>query len=151
MNQPATETEFNQPMPEAVRNNRVDAIAAHVAKIRKDQGFTQTEMARKLKTTQSVYSRYERGDLRIHADTLLQLAKIFGVTPNELCGITPSGAKKINTSEDNIPKRFLRRLRGVQNLTRTDQDYLLRTIDMFMNGAEIKNNEKRSKKTSKAK
>lgn len=134
MNSFASEQHFASPkMPEAVRNKRVDTIAAHVARIRKDQGFTQIEMARKLKTTQSVYSRYERGDLRIHADTLIQLASIFGVTPNELCGITPSGGtKKVKTSEETIPKRFLRRLRGVQNLTRTDQDYLLRTIDAFM-------------------
>ena len=150
MNRPNNHLTFaNSSMPEAVRNKRVDAIAAHVAIIRKDQGFTQAEMANKLKTTQSVYSRYERGDLRIHADTLLQLAKIFGVTPNELCGINPSGsAKKISTSEENIPKRFLRRLRGVQHLTRTDQDYLLRTIDAFMSvGAD----KKAKKTTTKAK
>ena len=139
-----------EPMPEAVRNKRVDLIAAHVAKIRKDQGFTQAEMAKKLKTTQSVYSRYERGDLRIHADTLIQLANIFAVTPNELCGITEGGnPKKVNTSEENIPKRFLRRLRGVQHLTRTDQDYLLRTIDAFMSVGKEKQARKKSKAAAK--
>ena len=148
MNPFASELDFaTKPMPEAVRNKRVDTIAAHVARIRKDQGFTQTEMARKLKTTQSVYSRYERGDLRIHADTLIQLAKIFGVTPNELCGVTQSGAsKKIKPSETDIPKRFLRRLRGVNDLTRTDQDYLLRTIDAFISVGQDKKAKKSAAK-----
>jgi transcriptional regulator with XRE-family HTH domain len=131
-------------MPAPAKKRRMDAIASQVARIRKEQGFTQIEMAKKLKTSQSVYSKYERGELRLHADTLQQIAKILGVTPNELFGITDGGAaKKAATSDENIPKRFLRRLRGVQNLTRTDQDYLLRTIDMFVQGAE--KNGKRSK------
>jgi transcriptional regulator with XRE-family HTH domain len=132
-------------MTEPARKKHVETIAACLSKIRKDQGFTQAEVAHKLKTTQSVYSRYERGEIRLPADTLIQLAKILGATPNELCGVNSGGStKKVNTSEENIPKRFLRRLRGVQNLTRTDQDYLLRTIDAFM-GIGL---EKQAKKTT---
>lgn len=135
-------------MTEPAKKKRIETIATCLSKIRKDQGFTQIEVANKLKTNQSVYSRYERGEIRLPADTLLQLAKILGVTPNELCGITEGGsAKKVNTSEENIPKRFLRRLRGVQNLTRTDQEYLLRTMDAFMSVGL----EKKTKKTSAAK
>lgn len=137
-------------MPEPTRKKHVETIAVCLSTIRKDQGFTQTEVANKLKTNQSVYSRYERGEIRLPADTLIQLAKILGVTPNELCGITEGGSKKkVNASEENIPKRFLRRLRGVQNLTRTDQDYLLRTIDAFMSVGKEKQAKKKA--TAKAK
>ena len=103
MNQPATETEFNQPMFEAVRNSRVDAIAAHVAKIRKDQGFTQTVdgLGHCQEQLNPFSSRKERGDLRIHADTLLQLAKKLKVTPQSIvCGI----ATKREPRRSTLPK-----------------------------------------------
>lgn len=119
------------------------AIAGRLTKLRKEQGITQVEMAEKLKTTQSVYSRYESGEFRLHGELLLAMAKILAVTPNDILGVTNSGNAKAPPSEHNIPKRVLRRLRGVQDLTRTDQDYLLRTIDAFIAGG-------RKKRASKA-
>ncbi len=114
------------------------AIGQRLAKIRKEQGVTQVEMAKKLKTTQSVYSRYESGEFRLHGELLILLAKTLGVTPNDILGVTSGGNKKASASEFAIPKRILRRLRGVQDLTKTDQDYLLRTIDAFINGGRKK-------------
>jgi transcriptional regulator with XRE-family HTH domain len=114
------------------------AIADRLTKIRKEQGVTQVEMAKKLKTNQSVYSRYESGEYRIHGELILKMAKILGVTPNDILGVTKSGGPKKPESEFAIPKRILRRLRGVQELTKTDQDYLLRTIDAFINGGRKK-------------
>jgi len=116
------------------------AIAERLGKIRKEQGVTQVEMAKKLKTNQSVYSRYESGEFRLHGELLLKMAKILGVTPNDILGVTAGGTKKAPESEFAIPKRILRRLRGVQDLTKTDQDYLLRTVDAFINGGRKKKN-----------
>ena len=118
------------------------AIAQRLAKIRKEQGVTQAEMAKKLKTNQSVYSRYESGEFRLHGELILQMAKILGVTPNDILGVTAGGNKKPVESEFAIPKRILRRLRGVQDLTKTDQDYLLRTVDAFINGGRKKQSAK---------
>ena len=120
------------------------AIANRLTKIRKEQGITQVEMAKKLKTTQSVYSRYESGEFRLHGELLLAMAKILGVTPNDILGITTNGNAKASPPEFNIPRRVLRRLRGVADLTRTDQDYLLRTIDAFINAGRKKASQKAS-------
>lgn len=108
------------------------AIANRLTKIRKQQGITQVEMAKKLKTTQSVYSRYESGEYRLHGELLVQMAKILAVTPNDILGVTKNGNAKASPSEFSVPKRALRRLRGFENLTRTDQDVVLRTIDVLM-------------------
>ena len=118
------------------------AIANRLTRIRKEQGITQVEMAKKLKTTQSVYSRYESGEFRLHGELLLAMAKILAVTPNDILGVTKSGNTKAPLSEYNIPKRVLRRLRGIEDLTRTDQDYLLRTIDAFMTAGRKKRTKK---------
>lgn len=111
-------------------------IAERLAKVRREKGITQVEMAKKLKTSQSMYSRYESGELRIHADTIVSIAKVLGVTPNEVLGVTDGGSAAAEPIEHQIPKRFIRRMKGVENLTRTDQDYLLRTIDAFLRSSD---------------
>ncbi len=114
------------------------AIAERLAKVRREKSVTQVQMAQKLKTSQSMYSRYESGELRIHADTVVSIAHILGVTPNEVLGVTDGGNTTAEPLEHSIPKRFLRKLKNVDQLTRTDQDYLLRTIDAFIKGGHKK-------------
>ena len=106
------------------------AIGQRLAKIRQDAGITQVEMAKRLKTTQSIISRYERGDLRIHAELLLEFSKILGVTPNDILGVG-----KKDTTNGKIPRRFLSRLRNVHLLTKREQDTLAQTLDLFFKGA----------------
>jgi len=110
------------------------AIAQRVAKLRQDCGITQVEMAKTLKTTQSIVSRYERGELRIHAELLLKLARIFRVTPNDILGVS----KKDTTTNGKIPRRFLSRLRDVRLLSKRDQDTLAQTMDAIIKTAERK-------------
>ena len=91
-------------------------------------------MSKKLNTTQSIVSRYERGELRIHAELLLKLAKIFGVTPNELLGID----KKAAGNTGKIPRRFLSRLKDVHLLSKRDQDNLAQTMEALIQTAKRK-------------
>ncbi len=110
------------------------AIAQRLAKIRQDSGITQVEMARKLQTTQSIVSRYERGELRIHAELLLKLSMILGVTPNEILGIS----KKERSTNGKIPRRFLSRLKDVHLLSKRDQDNLAQTMEALIQTAQRK-------------
>lgn len=120
------------------RQKILEEIAERLTALRKEKGITQVEMAKKLKTTQSIYSRYERADVRLYVDTMLRIAQILGVTPNELFGVTKSGGDAADPIEHSIPKRFLRKLRGVENLTRTQQDSLLLLIDATVNHGKKK-------------
>ena len=58
-------------MAETPRTPKVAVIAERLSAVRKQAGITQIDMAKKLKVTQSMYSRYERGDARIYADLLV--------------------------------------------------------------------------------
>jgi len=111
------------------------AIAERMAKIRRDCGITQAELAKKLKTTQSVISRYESGEMRIHAELLLTLSKMFGATPNDLLGV---GSKKEPGTNGKIPRRFLSRLTDVNLLSKRDQDNLAQTMDALIQTAKRK-------------
>ena len=107
------------------------AIADRLAQLRRDCGITQVELARKLKTKQSLISRYESGELRIHAELLLKLSKILGVTPNDILGVNPKETK----TNGKIPRRFLSRLKDVHTLSKRDQDTLAQTMDALITTA----------------
>ena len=131
-------------MAETPRTPKVPVIAERLTAVRKQAGITQIDMAKRLKVTQSMYSRYERGDARIYADLLCKMASILNVTPNELCGVTKSGNDASEPIEHQIPNRFIRRLRGVENLTRTEQDSLLHVIDRWLESGSKKGTRKKS-------
>jgi transcriptional regulator with XRE-family HTH domain len=131
---------------DAAKLKRIQDIAERLGKVRREKGITQVEMAKKLKTTQSMYSRYESGEIRIYADTFLKLSQILGVTPNELYGVTKSGNDATDPIEHSIPKRILRKLKGAENLTRAQQDSLIIVIE----GIVSVGNDKRSRKNSTA-
>lgn len=103
------------------------AIGARLARLRKERGYTQVELAEKLGVIQSVISSYERGRLRIHPTVIVKLTKVLQVTADELLGISAKPRR-----EAALPRRFSRRLKAVGELPKRDQDALLRTIDAFL-------------------
>ncbi len=62
--------------------------------LREDMDMNQTQVAQILHTSQTVYSRYERGFQTIPVDHLLTLADFYGVSTDYILGRTNN--KKIN-------------------------------------------------------
>lgn len=56
--------------------------------MREDRDMNQTEIAELLNTSQTVYSRYERGYRTIPVEHLLILADFYGVSVDYLLGRT---------------------------------------------------------------
>lgn len=54
--------------------------------LREDRDLTQTEVAKLLFTSQTVYSRYERGVLTIPVEHLLILADFYSVSTDYILG-----------------------------------------------------------------
>lgn len=105
----------------------MESIAQRVARIRKEKGVTQEEMARTLGVSQSIISEYERGELRLHGELLIQLARILNVSADEMLGLQPTAD---NGTLKN--RRILRRIHEIDRLPKRDQEALLRTIDAFL-------------------
>ena len=103
------------------------ALGKRLARLRKERGYTQIELAEKTGIIQPVLSDYERGMLRPHPDTLIRLATALQVSADELLGLKPPA--KNGTP---LNRRFLRRLQAVDKLPKRDQEALLRTIDAFL-------------------
>jgi len=106
-------------------------LAAGIVSIRKDQGITQIELAKTLGVTQSMVSRIERGELRLNGEVIIKLAKLFKVSTDELLGV-----KQITNDQPEISRRWLRRLKRINQLPKRDQDGLIQTVDRYLKAAE---------------
>lgn len=104
-----------------------ETIAQRLARIRRERGMTQVELAQRLGVAQPVVSDYERGELRLHGQLIVKLSQILGVSSEELLGL-----KKAPTNGVLKNRRLLRRLEAIERLPRRDQQALLRTIDRFL-------------------
>ncbi len=102
-----------------------------LARIRRERGFTQKELAEKTGLIQTLVSDYERGKLRLNADMILRFALALEVSTDDL--LRPS-----NTPAKRKPSRkVLRRLELIEALPPTQQTALLRTIDAVLQGARV--------------
>ncbi len=104
---------------------------ARVARLRRDRGITQIELAEKLGVTQSVVSDYERDTLRLNSELIVQLTEILGASADEILGL-----EKASRSERGLSNRRLyRQLQSIDKLPKRDQQALLRTIAAFLSKA----------------
>jgi transcriptional regulator with XRE-family HTH domain len=107
-----------------------ETIGDRLARFRRERGITQMELAGMLGVAQPVVSDYERGELRLHGQTIIELTRILRVSADELLGLEePKGNGTIRN------RRLLRRLQDLERLPKRDQQALMRTIDAFLQKA----------------
>jgi len=105
-----------------------ESFGERIARLRREKGLTQEDLAERLGVTQPVVSDYERGRLRLHGELIVQLAAILGVSADEILGLRASG--RSNGAVRN--RRLLRQVQALEKLSKRDQQALLRTIDAFL-------------------
>ena len=104
-----------------------ETLGRRLARLRKERGYSQTELAERIGTIQALVSDYELDKLRPHAEMVARFALALEVTSDEVLGLKRS---KPNGAVRN--RRLLRRLQQIDDLPKRDQDALLRTIDAFL-------------------
>ena len=62
-------------------------IGNNLKEARKFKGFTQREVAERMKMTQQQYSRFENGIFELNYTQILELCKLYNITANELFSI----------------------------------------------------------------
>ena len=103
-------------------------FGARLAKLRKEAGVTQVELARKLGLTQSIVSRFEKGQRRMYDDMIAATAKILGVTPNDILGVGP--CKPIKPEEASLSRKMAKRLKIIESMPRRTQETVLDILDL---------------------
>lgn len=104
-----------------------ETVGQRLARLRRERGLTQAELAGRLGIAQPIVSDYERGELRLHGQLIVRLTEILGVSADELLGLAPTPA-----AGPQVQRRLVRRLRAIDRLPRRDQQALFRTIDAFL-------------------
>ncbi len=108
-----------------------ETFGQRLARIRKEKGYTQVELAKKMGLIQTLISEYERDKLRPHFEMVARFALALEVSADELIGL------KLSKSEGNKPSlKILRRMQKIAALPPSQQKILLKNIDMFLKGAE---------------
>lgn len=109
-------------------DQELKAIGERLAEVRKDRGLGQVDVAEQLGVAQSMVSRVERGEIRMHAELLAHFARLYDVTPNDILGFDSS----TNGASTKIPRRLQKRLATFDKLTKRDRDSLIRLMDAFL-------------------
>src|SRR3990172_10946493 len=82
-----------------------ETIGQRIARLRKERGYTQTELAEKTGIPQTLITDYERDKLRLHAEMVIRFAQALEVTTDEILGIKTSK----RNGDGKLSLRFLRR------------------------------------------
>jgi transcriptional regulator with XRE-family HTH domain len=101
------------------------------ARLRKERGYTQVELAEKIGIIQDRISDYERDKLRPDGDMVARFALALDVSADALLGIVPLAKTRATHN-----RRFLRRMQAMDKLPKRDQEARLRTIDAFLDRAK---------------
>jgi transcriptional regulator with XRE-family HTH domain len=109
-------------------SNDEETIGRRLARIRKEQGYTQIELAERIGIIQALVSDYEREKLRLNAEMLARFAKALNVSADVILGIGPD--KRQASKSPSL--KILRRLNRIASLPPVKQKALLQTIDALL-------------------
>jgi transcriptional regulator with XRE-family HTH domain len=110
-----------------------ETLGERIARIRKERGLTQVQLADKIGIIQSIISSVESGDRRLSAEMAVRFAQALDASMDELLGPGRREGKGKKPS-----RKILRRLEQIEQLPRTRQLALLRTIDGVLESHALK-------------
>ncbi len=109
-----------------------ETLGARLARLRKQHGYTQSELAKKTGMAQNLISEYESNKKRLHAELIVRLVTALEVSSDELLGLEKSQGIK-----DPQPRvGILMRIEKLHSMPRWTQTNILRTVDMLIESAE---------------
>ena len=104
-------------------------LGAHIAAIRKEHQITQVQMAKLLSISQQHVASYECGRRKVPVIALPRLAKIFGLTIDELLSVKKQPNKRGPVSALN------RQVEQIRLLPRTKQKFVMDMLDTVIQQA----------------
>ena len=110
-----------------------ESLGARVARIRKERGYTQLELAARVGTLQTLVTGYENDRLRLTAELAVRFALALDVTLDEL--LNPKTAKMFGKKPS---RKVLPRLRQIESLPGAQRSVWLKTTDSFLENAALK-------------
>jgi transcriptional regulator with XRE-family HTH domain len=111
-------------------------IGDSLKKLRESQGYTQQQMADLVHTHRSGYSKMENNQQEIPVDCLVQIAKNFGMTVDDVIYF---GEKNGVPAEVSVgDKAVLEKLQLINELEEEEKNILLKLIETFVSKKRFK-------------
>lgn len=110
-----------------------ETLGERLARIRKERGLTQKDIADRTGLTQVLVSDYERDRLRLSAEMAVRFVEALGMTTDEL--LRP-GRKSSQPPRRQPSLKLIRRMEQIESLPVYQQRALLTTIDNFIAAAQ---------------
>ena len=104
-------------------------IAKIISDLRKEKGWSQTDLAKESNVSREIIGKYERGEAVPSIDFAKRIADAFGVSLDCLVG------EGVNASFD---KKTLTRLQEIESLQEKDREHVLALLDAFLRDVRTK-------------
>lgn len=115
-------------------NEEFEPIGERLARLRKERGYTQKELAQKISIKQALISKYEKEKLRLSAEMLLRFSEALKVSADDILGLRPN--KKERRPSPSL--RILKRVQKIEKLPPSQQKAILKTLDLALQNVQNK-------------
>ena len=106
-----------------------EPLADRIARLRRERGYSQAELAERIGIIQALVSDYEKGKLRLSADMAVRFARVLEVTTDDLLQPEKGKQRALKPS-----RKVLRRLELIETLPVNQRQTVLKSIDMMLTG-----------------
>ncbi len=103
-------------------------LGKRLTQLRKDREFTQAEVARVLGVAQQTVFAIELGDRRVRVDWVPKLARLYGVTTDELLSISSAVPP---TPKQRISQAMVRHAATIGRLGRGERSFILKLAEHY--------------------
>ena len=107
-----------------------ETVGQRLARLRKQRGYTQVELAEKIGTRQALITAYETDRRALSAEMAVRFAVALEVSTDEL--LHPN-IKKKSTAKPSL--KVMRRLEQIEKLPENKQSFILSALDSMLRGA----------------
>jgi transcriptional regulator with XRE-family HTH domain len=107
-----------------------ETVGQRLARLRKQRGYTQVELAEKMGSRQVLISAYETDRIALSAEMAVRLAVTLEVSTDEL--LHPN-VKKKSTTKPSL--KVMRRMEQIEQLPENKQSFILTALDSLLRGA----------------
>ncbi len=111
-----------------------EAFGDRLARVRKDKGLTQVELAEKIGIIQPALSDYERGRLRPYAEMVARIAIALDVSADALLGLK---ARRDGQRQDPETRRLWKTFQAVLALPEKDRRAVVRLVQSLVSATDL--------------
>jgi transcriptional regulator with XRE-family HTH domain len=107
-----------------------ESIGQRLARMRKERGYTQTELARRIGIIHHLVSDYEKSQLRLYDEMVARFALALNVSTDEILGLK-------NGQKDGAKPslKIMRRMKALEGLPPNKQRTILDSLDLMIQSA----------------